>query len=472
MRSAGLILISLFLFTTLQQLNAEEHPKYHLSAGAEEPSIENTRTSPCISATEYSLIESRSAQSRRALNLSDVPQSGRGNSITTLSWPLRAASALTDCSYYHISAYVDQNTASGATQDYNCGTNTYDGHRGTDISIWPFNFYKMDNDLVEVIAAAPGIIIDKNDGEYDRNCAASTMTANYVLIQHADGSHALYWHMKNGSILTKAIGQSVAEGEKLGIVGSSGSSSGPHLHFEIWSGSTVSTRIDPYAGSCNSLNANSWWTNQKPYKETGILKASVHTTDAVFPGCPITETSNESTSFQVPFQGAGLPAGYAKFYVFLRNEIVGLTATMTILNPNGSTFNTWTYTTANEAKVRAWSWSKVLPTNPGLYTFQTTYNGITCSSDFSITSSTGISSFNHNSDLKVYSNTYSGKIIFKTERSLIKEIELYDLLGAKIYGSDFSEQIIEINPTLPGGVYFYRLRDADRHEYSGKIIFQ
>src|SRR6185369_4402412 len=103
-----------------------------------------------------------------------------------------------------------------------------------------------------------------------------------------------------------AIGQPVAAGDYLGIVGSSGSASGPHLHFEVWSGSTVATRIDPYSGSCNLLNASSWWSNQKPYKETSIIRASVHSTDIVLPPCPATETLNESSSFTIPFQGSGL----------------------------------------------------------------------------------------------------------------------------------------------------------------------
>jgi len=51
--------------------------------------------------------------------------------------------------------------------------------------------------------------------------------------RRADGSVAWYFHLKNGSVTTKAIGQPIAAGEKLGAVASSGCSSGPHLHFEV-----------------------------------------------------------------------------------------------------------------------------------------------------------------------------------------------------------------------------------------------
>ncbi len=433
---------------------------------------ENSAASPCITEQEYSFIESRIIENKKLLQPKNNNLSNSLNSITLLNWPLRPSPDLTDCSYYHISAYVDQNTTTGVVQDYNCGANTYDGHRGTDISIWPFNFYKMDNNLVEVIAAAAGTILDKHDGEFDRNCAATSVSANYVLIQHADGSYALYWHMKNGSITTKAIGQSVVAGELLGVVGSSGSSSGPHLHFEVWSGSTVATRVDPYAGTCNSLNASSWWNTQKPYKETGILKASVHTTDAVFPGCPATETSNESTSFQVPFQGPGLSPGYAKFYAFLRNEASGLNATLTILNPNGSTYLTWNYTSANDAKVRAWAWSKVLPTNPGTYTFRAVYNGVTCSSDFEITTSTGILSNGNSTDLKIYSSPSNRKTIFELKNSSIQQIELFNLLGKKVDQIKIIESKAELNSASNTGLYFYKLIDDKQLIYTGKLFLK
>ena len=94
----------------------------------------------------------------------------------------------------------------------------------------------MDNNQVEVIAAAAGTIVDKADGNFDKNCGSNNLMANYLVIQHTDGSRVLYFHMKKNSLTTKAIGQPVALGEYLGVVGSSGNSSGPHLHFEYHMG--------------------------------------------------------------------------------------------------------------------------------------------------------------------------------------------------------------------------------------------
>lgn len=53
---------------------------------------------------------------------------------------------------------------------------------------------------------------------------------NYVMIAHADGSVTLYGHM---SSLAVSAGQTVSQGDVIGYVGSTGNSTGPHLHFEV-----------------------------------------------------------------------------------------------------------------------------------------------------------------------------------------------------------------------------------------------
>ena len=56
--------------------------------------------------------------------------------------------------------------------------------------------------------------------------------ANYVMILHSDGTTAIYAHLLQGGIKVK-MGQKVKQGELLGLSGSSGFSTGPHLHFAI-----------------------------------------------------------------------------------------------------------------------------------------------------------------------------------------------------------------------------------------------
>ncbi len=73
-----------------------------------------------------------------------------------------------------------------------------------------------------VVAAAAGKIITAgwNDGGY----------GNLVEVQHADGSVTLYGH--NSRILVK-VGQTVAQGQQIADMGSTGFSTGPHSHFEV-----------------------------------------------------------------------------------------------------------------------------------------------------------------------------------------------------------------------------------------------
>ena len=53
---------------------------------------------------------------------------------------------------------------------------------------------------------------------------------NYVIIEHADGFSTVYAHMDE--ILCEK-GQEVAQGDEIGTVGTTGMSTGPHLHFEL-----------------------------------------------------------------------------------------------------------------------------------------------------------------------------------------------------------------------------------------------
>ncbi|MGB5024836.1 MAG: peptidoglycan DD-metalloendopeptidase family protein [Saprospiraceae bacterium] len=425
----------------------------------------NNAKNPCVTETLYKIIEQRCMENNQRLQSEKKTQTG----VVSLEWPLRAADRLTDCSFYRVSAYVDQNTTSGAFQDFNCGTNTYDGHRGTDISIWPYNYLKMDSNWVEVIAAAPGMIIDKHDGEFDKNCATNTMMPNYIVVQHTDGSKALYLHMKKNSLTAKTIGQSLKLGEFIGIVGSSGNSSGPHLHFEVWAGATVATRIDPFKGSCNALNTTSWWAKQNDYKETAIVKVSSNSTDIVIPACPATEIPNETNVFQIPFQGSGLPAGFAKFYIFLRDERSGMTADISILNPDGSVFTSWTYTSPADSKTRIQGWSKKLPTNPGKYTFKAIYNGKTCVSQFEITLPVQTKTEKVNSDFIIYPNPTNGQFTIQLGEACDGTLKISTMLGTTVYTERISQRRTELNIPVRNGIYYYEFQNDNGQKQSGKI---
>ena len=79
----------------------------------------------------------------------------------------------------------------------------------------------MDDNAVEIVAAAPGTIVLRTDGNFDRSCGLNGGSWNAVYVRHADNSIAWYGNMKNGSVTMKVVGDTVAAGERLGVVGSS-----------------------------------------------------------------------------------------------------------------------------------------------------------------------------------------------------------------------------------------------------------
>lgn len=84
-----------------------------------------------------------------------------------------------------------------------------------------------------IVAAQGGTVVTAgwNAGGY----------GNYVVIDHGNGYQTLYAHMVTGSIVVKA-GDRVKQGQKLGLMGSTGRSTGTHLHFEVKKGDT---KLDP-----------------------------------------------------------------------------------------------------------------------------------------------------------------------------------------------------------------------------------
>ncbi len=150
--------------------------------------------------------------------------------------------------YYGVNYFYDNNASSGWRQDKNCGTHTYDGHRGTD-----FTAYYGNN----LYAAASGSIYHRVDG-----CATTGSTGNWcgngfgnhVRIDHGGGWKSIYGHMTYGTVT--GWGYKTC-GDYLGVSGSSGNSSGPHLHFEVIRYGYPYD--DPYSGPCSG--PESYWTS-------------------------------------------------------------------------------------------------------------------------------------------------------------------------------------------------------------------
>ncbi|MDF0374471.1 peptidoglycan DD-metalloendopeptidase family protein [[Kitasatospora] papulosa] len=67
---------------------------------------------------------------------------------------------------------------------------------------------------------------------------------NEVVIQHSDGMYSQYAHLSSLEVTT---GQTVTGGQQIGLSGSTGNSTGPHLHFEVRTGPSYGSDVDPIA---------------------------------------------------------------------------------------------------------------------------------------------------------------------------------------------------------------------------------
>ncbi|MFT5686425.1 MAG: hypothetical protein ACI8RZ_007381 [Myxococcota bacterium] len=161
-----------------------------------------------------------------------------------------------DYGYFYPTAYYDH-----SGYDWACGSIRYSGHRGSDFGGGSWSGMDAGRDIV---AAAPGVVYTTNDGEFDEcssgDCSGGGGYGNYVVIVHGDGKFTYYAHLKTWS-LTVSSGQSVSCGQKLGEMGSSGYSTGPHLHFE--SRTSGGSQVDPFDGTCSS--PPSYWVSQGSY---------------------------------------------------------------------------------------------------------------------------------------------------------------------------------------------------------------
>lgn len=106
-----------------------------------------------------------------------------------------------------------------------------------------------------VTAARDGIVVrvkeDGNKGGWNKKYRPF---GNVIIIQHADGSRAGYWHLQfNGALVN--VGDSVKQGQIIGLSGKTGYTLFPHLHFIVWRSfnnqwQQVATRFKTSKGIC------------------------------------------------------------------------------------------------------------------------------------------------------------------------------------------------------------------------------
>ncbi len=103
--------------------------------------------------------------------------------------------------------------------DQNWEANTYDSHSPSWFSV---DFNRDDDYRAPVRATASGVVTRVTD-------VGDTSYGKYIIIEHGGGWESLYAHLDAQFVV---VGQRVDQGAIIGLLGSSGGSTGPHLHFE------------------------------------------------------------------------------------------------------------------------------------------------------------------------------------------------------------------------------------------------
>lgn len=217
--------------------------------------------------------------------------------------------------------YVDVDAGTGS-QDFRCGTLTYDGHQGTDFQLPDLATMRAG---VVVRAAAAGTVRNIRDGVADRGFSFWQKTGleinalgNAVAISHADGWETFYGHLRQGSVRVQP-GDRVIAGQPIGLVGLSGKTQFPHLHFQLM---RADKPVDPYTGK--SASAAGCQIDQAPiWSPETLTQIAYRQAVLVCSGFALTAPDRKAIQDRCPSLAAA-PADSEALVVFA--EIAGVQA--------------------------------------------------------------------------------------------------------------------------------------------------
>ncbi|GJL97938.1 MAG: hypothetical protein DHS20C06_17550 [Hyphobacterium sp.] len=327
----------------------------------------------------YDLIETRIVANSERLGLDRAMAEPERRDFGKIRFPLQVSRNAPLFRGHLVTNYVDHDAyGPGLLRDFQCGQRTYDfaggyDHAGTDYVASTFQELSTEEGWMEVVAAAGGVIIDRHDGEPDRNAPgrSGSLTSNYVVIRHDDGMEVFYYHLALNSVLQREIGERVEAGEYLGRAASSGTSSEPHLHFQMHHPALFQRIVDPYGGPCSN-GPDTIWQHQHGYSDPAITGIFTHDIKPVRPnqyGQP------EEAHFQQRFE----PGDDVFVSVFVRDLDPSGTVNTSIFDPTGrevatDTLNGSTFPVIYSARS---IFSHALPGNApsGTWRIRTTFSG-------------------------------------------------------------------------------------------------
>lgn len=174
-------------------------------------------------------IEIPPNSAKKVLELKRIVQSVNGNFHSSYGWVRGSPFAVHTDNYLYGLPF-----AKGSVVFVSQGYHGETSHKG-------LSAYAVDFPVPEgtaVYAAREGMIVGaESSNTLGAPSPEYRQYANYVIVEHADGTMGNYYHLKNNGVSVK-IGQKIQKGELLGYSGNTGYSSGPHLHFSV-------SKVDP-----------------------------------------------------------------------------------------------------------------------------------------------------------------------------------------------------------------------------------
>lgn len=238
----------------------------------------------------------------------------------------------------HTLNFVDLDPTAGV-RDWECEGWSYNGHDATDTVLRTFEEQAIG---VPVYAAWDGVVVNRADGHPDMNTSWSGQPANFVAINHGPGRVAWYLHFKKNSVAVH-VGDFVRAGQQIGLTGSSGNSSGPHLHFALYENGQL---IEPFSGACQSTPSR--WEQQRPKPHVAYLQDFGFTRQSL---------TNHNPVFGMPRTGQiALSDAIVRFWAFVPALPAQSTWSASFVRPNGTVaYNSAVYGFNNNGEYR-WSW--------------------------------------------------------------------------------------------------------------------
>ncbi|MFG3497494.1 peptidoglycan DD-metalloendopeptidase family protein [Streptomyces sp. NPDC047928] len=201
------------------------HPGLKLTLGAK-----NTAKATPQKAAKAKAAEKKAAKPKAEKKAADTRKADTRSSRSAAKSPAPAPAQDSG------STQAAQSTASGWTSPVSAGVTTPYRASG---SMWSSGYHTGVD-----FAASAGSTVKAVGAGTVVSAGWSGAYGNEVVIQHADGAYSQYAHL---SSLSVSAGQSVSGGQQIGLSGSTGNSTGPHLHFEIRTSPSYGSDIDPLA---------------------------------------------------------------------------------------------------------------------------------------------------------------------------------------------------------------------------------